>query len=337
MQALGTDTDTPQSATRKRLPMTWMLPKSATFTLKKSDVTRSTTSPSLLSAERFKNRASASSTRSPSSASSNLTRSIPSQAGARRPGPSRLGATESATRDLDSILNDNSSKETQVVEQDATDTALRIKAKRSFRNIFHRHDPKATSQPARNQDSKRSSAAGSALAQRIRNSTNFSKVSLAKPSEVKPEVKQESVVFPDSVEALDKETDRQATLSALESGSAETASRPTHIAHYNTATVVHKILDRVTSMKESSPDRLRGLEIAEAVLHAVECSKEAKLSAELARKHARDAELNADRAGIELKRLEKLCESSFDDETMLAIKQLIVAAGIIKLSETTGN
>jgi hypothetical protein len=54
-----------------------------------------------------------------------------------------------------------------------------------------------------------------------------------------------------------------------------------------------------------------------------------KRSAELARKHARDAELNVERVGIELQRLEKLCEPSFDDETMQAIRQLIVTAGVV--------
>ncbi|KAJ4375555.1 hypothetical protein N0V86_007088 [Didymella sp. IMI 355093] len=84
-------------------------------------------------------------------------------------------------------------------------------------------------------------------------------------------------------------------------------------------------------MRKDSPDWLRGLEIAEAVLHAAECSKKATLSAELARKHARDAELDAERAGIELQRLEKLCKPGFGDEMMQAIRQLIVAAGVVEL------
>jgi len=65
----------------------------------------------------------------------------------------------------------------------------------------------------------------------------------------------------------------------------------------------------------------------QAVLYAIDCSKQANLSAELARKHARDAELNAERVGIELQRLERLCKPSFDNETMQAVRQLIVASG----------
>lgn len=61
------------------------------------------------------------------------------------------------------------------------------------------------------------------------------------------------------------------------------------------------------------------------------------MSAELAKKHARDAKLNAERAGIGLKRLETLCEHGFDVETMQMIKQLIATAGAIVHSETKGS
>jgi hypothetical protein len=67
----------------------------------------------------------------------------------------------------------------------------------------------------------------------------------------------------------------------------------------------------------------------QAILHAVEGSKQAKLGAELARKHARDAELNVERVGIELQRLERLCTPSFDEETMQAIRQLISTASFV--------
>lgn len=64
-------------------------------------------------------------------------------------------------------------------------------------------------------------------------------------------------------------------------------------------------------------------------MHAVECSKRAKRSAELAIKHAHNAELNAWRVSNELRRLEKLCEPGFDKETIMAIKQLIMATGTL--------
>jgi len=44
--------------------------------------------------------------------------------------------------------------------------------------------------------------------------------------------------------------------------------------------------------------------------------------------------LHAQRASVELKRLEKLCEPSFDNEMLQALEQLITAPGIVTLSET---
>lgn len=259
---LGADSKTTPSVRRKRLPVTWIMPRSATFTLKKNEAKRSKTSTSLLSAERFSNRVSASSTRSPSSASSNLARSTPSQAGARRPGPSRLGATESVARDSDFAYN-NCSKESQVAEQTEVDNVLKIKAKRSFRNMFLRRDAKVTPQQAEEQDSKCSSVAESTPIQHIRDSTKVSVISPAKLPDTKAEIAQSVAVFPVDDGMVNKEKNRQATLSALESGLPNISSQPTPVVHYDTATVIHQILDRVTSMGVESPDRLRGLEIAE--------------------------------------------------------------------------
>jgi hypothetical protein len=61
------------------------------------------------------------------------------------------------------------------------------------------------------------------------------------------------------------------------------------------------------------------------------------MSAELARKHARDAELNAERAGVELQRLQKLCEPDFDDETLQAIKLLTMTTGVVEPSVAAGK
>jgi hypothetical protein len=177
-----------------------------------------------------------------------------------------LGATDSGAQDLESFDSNELSSENQRIEQTAADLTLRIEAKRSFRNIFHRRDPKATPQPVRKPDSKRSSVVGSALAQRIKNSTNFSKISLARPSETNSEVKQDVVITSGSAETSGKETDRQAALTAIESDAADAPLQIAPTAHYDTATVIHKILDRVTSMGVDSPDRLYGLEVAEVCL-----------------------------------------------------------------------
>ncbi|KAF3041708.1 hypothetical protein E8E12_006374 [Didymella heteroderae] len=333
-QVLGTDENPQQLAASKRLPMTWMTPKATKFTIKKSAATRSKTNPLLRSTGRVDNGMSAISTRSPSSASSSLAYSGPFPAGARQMGPSRLGVSESVAQDFSLILCDSSGSGPRTDVQDAANITLRRRAKRGFKNVFGRRDPKATPQPAKDQKSKRSSVASSALAQRIRNSTNFSKVSLARPSTAKADIQEDTEVCADSVEILSTEQGRQ-TVSALDSttetAAVDASTQPAPLPQYETATVINNILDSVTLMKKDFPDCLRGLEIAEAVLHAIDCSKQARLSAELARKHARDAELKAERAGIELQRLEKLCESGFDSDTMQAIRQLTVMAGVAPL------
>lgn len=169
-------------------------------------------------------------------------------------------------RNLSSVSRITSAEETQVVEHSAVYSTLKIKAKRSFRNVFHKRKPKSESHPVREQDPKRCSAAGSALTQCIRNSTNLSKASLAHPSEAKSKAKQDALSFLNIVEASGRGIDRQAAPSILEPGSAETSPEPTLVAPCNTASVIHKILDCVSSMGEESPDRLRGLEIAEVCI-----------------------------------------------------------------------
>lgn len=48
----------------------------------------------------------------------------------------------------------------------------------------------------------------------------------------------------------------------------------------------------------------------------------------MAKKYARDAELNAERAAVELRILQKLCEPEFDGETLAAIKGLVENVGL---------
>lgn len=173
---------------------------------------------------------------------------------------------------VESLQASDCSEDAQAYEQDGASTARMIKAKRSFRNIFLRRTPKCTPQPAKKHDSKHSSVAGNTLAQRIRNSTNFSKVSLAKPFAIKQEIEQGSVLRPTDNGTIEQEISRQAALSVLESGLPNMAPLPASVTQYDTATVVNNIVDRVTTMGEDSPDRLRGLEIAEVCLTLIACS-----------------------------------------------------------------
>jgi hypothetical protein len=51
-------------------------------------------------------------------------------------------------------------------------------------------------------------------------------------------------------------------------------------------------------------------------------------NADLAKKHARDAELNVGRASVELNKLQELCTPDFDIETLQAIKNLVKSAEV---------
>ncbi|KAJ4988826.1 hypothetical protein SVAN01_05633 [Stagonosporopsis vannaccii] len=330
MKVLDANEETQFSASRKRVPSIETTSGSASS---KSIATRSKTSPFLPSSDRLKAQVARCFDHSPYLVSSEPARSMPSRISMRQSGPSRLEAKELLTGQSEAGSCKSTSEVTEAVRLSTVDAAVKMKAKRSFRNIFHRRDPKIMPQPDKKQGPKRASATGNALSQRIRDSTNFSKVSLAKEPGVVVQTSPGVTLSSNSVEGEGAVCGRQITPSTAELTSAMLPHQPEPIARYDTATVVNRILDRVTSMRDHSSDRLRGLEIAEAILHTIECFKEAGLSAELAKKHARDAELNADRAGLELKRLAKLCEPVFDNETMQSIKQLIMAAGVGRLPD----
>ncbi|KAH6643065.1 hypothetical protein C7974DRAFT_386722 [Boeremia exigua] len=318
---------------RKQQLMTQTAQRSTSSELENPTVIGSTNS-SFLSTKRVKARVSPSSIRAPSSETPRLAHSTLSQTSVCKSGSSRSGETELLRQDVGTGIRDKFSKDNQNSKQSTVDATLEMKKKRSLRSIFHRRDPGTTLPSTKKQGPERSFVTGSTLAQRIRNSTNFSKISLSRPTEVIPRTAQGIVSYTNSTETVNRKDCRQATRSAdplvLPHG-------PKPSEQHETADLVHRILDNVTSMGEESPDRLRGLEIAEAILQAVECSKEAKLSAELAWKYARDADLKAQCAGTELERLQKLCQPSFDNETMQAIKQLITAAGVTRLPKSSGK
>lgn len=133
----------------------------------------------------------------------------------------------------------------------------------------------------------------------------------------------------------------------ISSGSAASKTEPATTS--DTAAVVNSLLEKVAELPASSPDRLRGLEIAEvcSILHAranmldelvltsrskqalintVIACKEAKGAAIKAEASAREAALSAEKAGLTLDRMEKLCEKGFNTEATQTIKDLISGA-----------
>lgn len=107
------------------------------------------------------------------------------------------------------------------------------------------------------------------MAQHIRNSSNLSKDHLLKLPDTKIETKQDLVISSNGSEATNEAAGRQDALCVLEVGSPEEPLRISPVTQYDTSTVVYNILNCVTSIGADSPDRLRGLEIAEVchILH----------------------------------------------------------------------
>ena len=228
--------------------------------------------------------------------------------------------------------------------------AARIKAKRSFRDFFHMRDGKRAVESEAPVESKRSSLTfgGSNLAKRFRHSANFSKpnsntasVTIAVSPRPEPEI-----------ETRAEDEDGHVHKSE------DDAQIPSPATCSDTGVIVNNIVNSVSELPSYSPDRLRGLEIAEvcktihirsimleelvltvrnkqALLNAADAYKQARISAAKAKKHARHAELNAERAGVELERMQTLFEPHFDHETMQAIRQLIHCVGAIGGEEQT--
>jgi hypothetical protein len=136
---------------------------------------------------------------------------------------------------------------------DANDKASKVKAKRSFRDFFHKRDGKRTEKLPKPAD-KRSSLTMpvNSLAKRFRHSASLadapSTASVSKASLVRPtsEIKAPTV---------GEFAGEGKSSSALGEARPATCSDP--------SVIINKIAGSVASLPEHSPDRLRGLEIAE--------------------------------------------------------------------------
>jgi hypothetical protein len=216
---------------------------------------------------------------------------------------------------------------------DTNEMTAKVKAKRSFREFFHLRDVNPTEKISKPTENKRSSLTftGNTLAKRFRNSTNLSEPASTSGVPLRPESDAKARTQGDVGYDVTPSDDAGSAIPATCS---------------DTGLVVNRILDSVSSLPYHSPDRLRGLEIAEVctnihfhpimlqelvlrvqikqtLLNAMGAHKQARISAAKAKKHARQAEMNAKWAGVELERMQKLCESDFDHETMRAIRKLV--------------
>jgi hypothetical protein len=243
------------------------------------------------------------------------------------------------------------------VKLNLNEAAAKVKGKRSFRDFFHirDRDGKRAEKDHKQAENKRSSLTitGNTLAKHFRHSANVSrpKLTLTSESKVQPPPKLEADrATPYAHDMVGHE--EKALSDSTPEAPAGTCSE--------TAVIVTNIVNQVSSLPDSSPDRLRGLEIAEVcktihtrsfmlqelvltvkikqgLLNSVDAYKQARISATKAKRHAREAEINAERAGIELERLQKLCEPDFDHETVQAIKELVMCVGSIGREEQSSH
>lgn len=274
-----------------------------------------------------------------------------------------------STSNTEQSAKSKDSKHLQGIESKPNNmTAAKVQAKRSFRDFFHRREGKHIEKElprAESKQSKRSSFAvpGSSFVSRFRSSANISKANLAKPAEAVTE--RQPVSTPETAK-VNLETPVEAITERQPVTTPKTVKAPVQNAdghdmtsplaepatHSNVVDIVNSIMNRMETMPEESPYRLRALQIAEvcktlhlrslmqqelvltvqntqALLATVDACKQAEISAMEAKKHARDAALNAKKAEIALKRAQKLSELNSDTEALEAIKQLLKNAGMV--------
>lgn len=259
MQALDVS-EIPRSAARKSLHPLETTSGSASV---KSTIARSKTSPFLPSSERLKAQLSRYLSHSPSLASPRFARPAVSQAVNTQSSPSQTEMAESMTQEKDASISKKTSEHISFAKRSTRDAAIRMRAERNIRNIFHRRDLTTMTKPDKTRESKRASANENALAQRVKDSTKVSKTCLPRPLNASSAPSLDPIETLYSLEKPHMEYQPQSVPSALDSDSKMLPSKPAAFAQYDTAIVVHKILDRVMSMEDSSPDCLQGLEIAE--------------------------------------------------------------------------
>lgn len=179
-------------------------------------------------------------------------RDITPKNGGKRSSRSALLSTPSPTRE-------NASRVSRGKDRIRKVTPRKVKVKRSIQEMFRKRDIKHNDGSVSRTVSKRSFNAGSTFAQRIKDSTAFSKTSPSKSLDPAMEAQHSTASERDGP----SENDENMTLPTLEAGAFITEHPLPVQGLADTAKVINRIADRVTSMETSSPDRLRGVEIAE--------------------------------------------------------------------------
>ncbi|KAI8933513.1 hypothetical protein NX059_009250 [Plenodomus lindquistii] len=208
-------------------------------------------------------------------------------------------------------------------------TVKEVKTKRSLRDRFLRRDDKPPELPTTTVRPKRSFMGDtkSNLAKRL-SMKSMPKVHLSDTQTPVPELKSvlkrnsKSVMRP-TADMLSEQVDRQAALSTLEASSANAPGRSSPKTNPETSKILTKLAKRVSEMQDGTDEKLRAIEILEALIQSAYSCNEAKKSAEKARMFAMESKINADRAELALKRLTYLCQSEIDAEADGPIREYL--------------
>ncbi|KAF2177667.1 hypothetical protein K469DRAFT_719593 [Zopfia rhizophila CBS 207.26] len=180
------------------------------------------------------------------------------------------------------------------------DDPTKVKLKRSLRNIFQKRDGKDMAEPSRPAEgNKRTSlpmTGNSTIAKRFRSSTYMSKASSPpRGTQIKPP------------------------------GSPKTNMSSSPSTRSPTPSFVRELINEMNALPSDSAQRLKTLDIAQAVVQVVKTTKHAEISAQKAAQHARDAEHYANTAQIALHKVQSLVGRNV--RSLEGIKALIHHSG----------
>lgn len=260
---LGKHPETPKVATRKFKPGKWY---SSGFIKRRSRAAgsvRSNTSPSLTS---------------PSSSSSRSHQGL-SHDRVRRPGPSKLRATESVTsangveafeRTEPSGTSSSRLPTSSSNGPSKTSFKQRLNFKRSIRDLFPKRDDKHAEMPAAEAGHQNASMTEtrSSFAERIRASANVSRLYLSRMSDSKLVIECEATPAVSDVADVTPEVSirtrhRRAALSSLEGRTPHPVLGTSSVLRYGSAPVMNNMLTSIGELQPDSPEQLRAVEVAE--------------------------------------------------------------------------
>ncbi|KAL1795270.1 hypothetical protein ACET3X_007086 [Alternaria dauci] len=240
------------------------------------------------------------------------------------------------------VVSSSSADDTTPEDRNEEALAKKVKAKRSIRGLFSREKARVKTPETAAPKQGFMGATRSSLAKVMRDSKSLSKIHLPRKTESRLELRSDHTV--------NKRSSQTGMFTASNNGGASLVQEAVPEKQKSMTEMLHEMVDRIDAEPEDSPERLRHVQIAEVcetlrlrslmleelvltvqikqcMILAAEYSRNARISALEAKKSARDAELHADRAALELTRLNRLLDGAeIDARSMKFIKSLFTSA-----------